>query len=446
MKMPNSVFNRKIIQTILMLAALPAAWFYRVPLMQILSLFGNPQAIADYLRGLGLVGPVMLSVLLLVQLFVAFIPGQALVMAAGYIYGAKTTIIVVAVTGILGSQLVFWLSRKFGRPSIFRFAPQSLIEKWDHIAGDRGPLFYFFMFVFPFVPSDMMCYVAGLGKISGKRFFVANFAGRLLSTIAITLIGVYGFHPPIEFWVLFIGCLGLLWVAWAIYDGVFRRIPSQHELARRLGLILSNAYRNVLGIRYSVCGLEHLPRGPKILAANHPGASDTLLLPPIFEEQVTGLAEEGQFKNPIVGWILTHSGHIPVRAKNPEEAFDLSSQALLGGKTILIFPEGTLNPEYKEIRAKSGAVRLSLKTGAPIIPVGIYVPRKDTLNLRWYSKNGRGHGGRFQFRGQYSVQIGRPWRPGETKANDQNPLQVHELTRRLMNQIYCLIEQAKHED
>src|SRR5262249_12391461 len=149
-------------------------------------------------------------------------PGQALALAAGYIYGAPTAIAVTASSAILGSQLVFWLSRKYGQPFIYRFAPRSMIDRWDRLAGDRGPLFYFFMFVLPFLPSDMMCYVAGLGKISGRQFLIANFSGRLLSAIAITLIGSYKFHPPLGFWILLVGSIGLLAIARGIYNRSFQ--------------------------------------------------------------------------------------------------------------------------------------------------------------------------------------------------------------------------------
>jgi len=150
-----------------------------------------------------------------------------LVAASGYVYGAPLTIAIVSVSGVLGSQLAFLLARKYGRPLIYRLASKETIDKWDKIAGNRGPLFYFFMFVLPFVPSDMMCYVGGLGKISARRFFVANLIGRVWSATEVALIGSYGFHPPAVFWVLFALSLVALYVAWLIYDRSFP--PTKHN-------------------------------------------------------------------------------------------------------------------------------------------------------------------------------------------------------------------------
>lgn len=196
-------------------------WRFYVPLISALKWFSDLDAIVDAIQHSGLWGPVILFLLIQVQLFVAFIPGHALVAASGYVYGAPLTIAIVSVSGVLGSQLAFLLARKYGRPLIYRLASKETIEKWDKIAGNRGPLFYFFMFVLPFVPSDMMCYVGGLGKISARRFFVASLIGRVWSATEVALIGSFGFKPPMIFWVLLALSLIALYAAWLIYDRSF---------------------------------------------------------------------------------------------------------------------------------------------------------------------------------------------------------------------------------
>jgi len=193
-------------------------WYNYVFIFNSIAIFWDRDALLAYLQGFGIWGPVMIFLLILIQLFIAMLPGQVLVAASGYIYGAPLTILIVSISGIFGSQLVFLLARKYGRPLIYKFASPEAIEKWNKIAGDRGTLFYFFMFVLPFVPSDMMCYVAGLGKISAKDFFVANFIGRIWSTTEIAIMGAYGLQPPLGFWVLFILSLAGLYAGWLIYN------------------------------------------------------------------------------------------------------------------------------------------------------------------------------------------------------------------------------------
>lgn len=419
-------------------------WQYRASLSDALHALGNWQTAVSYLKRFGTLGPAVLFIIILAQVFIAFIPGHAFVVASGYIYGAQVTILVVATSAILGSETAFWLARKYGRPLIYRLASPTTIERWDKLAGNRGGLFYFFSLVLPFVPNDLMCYVAGLGRVSGRQFLAANVAGRMLATTAVTLVGVYKFHPPIGFWLLVAGCLGILSISWGFYINAFDVFRSKRDFAHACGSWVMNAYRSFFGIQVQVHGLENLPAGPKILAANHPCASDALLLPPIFEERITALAEAGQFDTLFVGWILTHAGHIPVHAGRPLEAFENASRALAQGKTLLVFPEGTLSPECNGCKARSGAVRLSLRHNVPIIPIGIDVAGSDTVNLRWHSR-GRGHGGRFQFRGVYSVRIGRAWYPGQKQAGPPKRLEVHEMTRRLMGQIYLLVRETARE-
>ena len=222
MKSLAILLNLKTLRLFSILVSLLVMWHYRIPLAEMMAALNDWKAIATYIEGYGVLGPVMLFLLVLAQVFVAFIPGHALIVASGYIYGATVTILVVATSAIVGSELAFWLARKYGRRLIYRLASPAAIERWDHLAGNRGAGFYFFTFVLPFLPSDLMCYVAGLGKISHRRFLVANIAGRLLSTIAMTLIGAFKFRPPLGFWLVFFGTLAILYIVWGIQNNSFK--------------------------------------------------------------------------------------------------------------------------------------------------------------------------------------------------------------------------------
>jgi len=211
------VRNLKAVRGVLVLIGLLGAWGYRVPLWHAVSIFGDPQAISDFLQQYKSYGLVILSLLMLAQVFLALIPGQALMIASGYLYGAPMTIAVVATTTILGSQLAFWLARRCGRPLIDKLTSPKVMERWDRLAGNCGPGFFFLTFLLPVFPSDMMCYVAGLGKVSPKGFFAANFAGRLLGAIAFTLFGAFGFRPPLWFWIAVASGLVIILSSWIIY-------------------------------------------------------------------------------------------------------------------------------------------------------------------------------------------------------------------------------------
>jgi uncharacterized membrane protein YdjX (TVP38/TMEM64 family) len=189
---------------------------YRQELVAYLQIITDQQAVSAYLKEFGLLGPVVLSVLLIAQVFVAVIPGHALIVASGYIYGTLGLAVVIFST-VLGSQIAFWMSRRYGRQFIYRVAPPQVISQWEKTGRYQGTVFYFLTFVLPIFPSDLMCYVAGLSVISPRRFFMANLTGRTCCALFLALIGIYGLKPPVWFWVLALICITNFYSGWAIY-------------------------------------------------------------------------------------------------------------------------------------------------------------------------------------------------------------------------------------
>ncbi|WP_460744607.1 lysophospholipid acyltransferase family protein [Mariniluteicoccus endophyticus] len=86
------------------------------------------------------------------------------------------------------------------------------------------------------------------------------------------------------------------------------------------------------------------------------------------------LAKEQIFKVPGLGWVATNAGQIMVRRGGPQAAQSVEAavEAVNAGKTVSIYPEGTITADPLEwpMTPKSGAARIALATGAPVIPVG----------------------------------------------------------------------------
>jgi len=205
--------TKNIIIAIVLLAVIV---FYRQPISNLLHIISDQEAVSAYLQGYGVWGPVVLFILMVAQVFVAIIPGHALMVTAGYVYG-MTGLFVIIVSTILGSQIAFFIARQYGRNLIYKLASSQIIERWDGMARNQGVMFYFFAFVLPIFPSDLMCYIAGLGKISARRFLIANALGRTVVAIGITIIGMYGLNPPLAFWLIFIGGMLALFIGWFVF-------------------------------------------------------------------------------------------------------------------------------------------------------------------------------------------------------------------------------------
>jgi 1-acyl-sn-glycerol-3-phosphate acyltransferase len=188
-----------------------------------------------------------------------------------------------------------------------------------------------------------------------------------------------------------------------------------------------------------VAGNMSLPSGPKIIAMNHTPGCDPLYLPFVLEETPHFLLQDGLFAIPIIGRMLKETEQIPVYrgTEKAKDAKELACSMLREGKTIAIFPEGKDVLRGQRISARTGAVRMSIETGAPIIPLGLYAPPQylTTLNFNW---QGSHRSGAWQFTGKSYLRFGRPWKPSAHSD-------IHAQTNELMDLIYALVIEAERE-
>jgi 1-acyl-sn-glycerol-3-phosphate acyltransferase len=131
-----------------------------------------------------------------------------------------------------------------------------------------------------------------------------------------------------------------------------------------------------LGIRFSAKGVENIPReGGAILAMNHIGYLDfaligTCALP--VKRYVRFMAKRELFDNKIAGPLLRGMHHISVDRSSGSASFVTALRALRSGEIVGIFPEGTISVSFELKEFKSGAVRLAVGGGVPIIPVAVW--------------------------------------------------------------------------
>ncbi|MBY8875123.1 1-acyl-sn-glycerol-3-phosphate acyltransferase [Micromonospora sp. PLK6-60] len=135
-----------------------------------------------------------------------------------------------------------------------------------------------------------------------------------------------------------------------------------------------------LAFRPHVEGLEHIPAtGGAIFASNHLSVADELLLGTVVPrhlafwakaEYFTGTGLKGGFSK----FVLTGLGAIPVERAGGRaalSAFDAAIPVLKAGDLVAVYPEGTRSPDGRLYRGRTGAARLAVAAGVPIIPVGV---------------------------------------------------------------------------
>ncbi|MCB8967597.1 MAG: TVP38/TMEM64 family protein [Ardenticatenaceae bacterium] len=205
---------KRLLQATAVLIALALLWWLREPLIAILQVVRDREAVAAYLQQFGLLAPLLLGIVLVLQVIVAAIPGHALMIGGGYVYNFAFAFTISLTATVLGSQLAFLLARWAGRPLVERLAPVNLLDKWYDMSAQKGMLFFMFAFMLPIFPSDVMNYVAGLSSLSPRRFFIANLLGRFPGVMLMTAIGAYGFQLSLGVWIGIAIATIIMFIAW----------------------------------------------------------------------------------------------------------------------------------------------------------------------------------------------------------------------------------------
>lgn len=173
------------------------------------------------------------------------------------------------------------------------------------------------------------------------------------------------------------------------------------------GRSLSRVYAKLL-LRRQTFKNQQLPKGAKIFAVNHPSTLDPIYVMGSIKEPVHALLTENVFKIFGLSRLITWAGHVRVAASQRQQAFDQAVKLLQTNRSILIFPEGTVSQQSEKVeQLRTGAIRMALATGAPIIPLGIYL---DPSRVKHTSIKIKGKLERFVWyrRGAYVISYGKP--------------------------------------
>ena len=187
--------------------------------------------------------------------------------------------------------------------------------------------------------------------------------------------------------------------------------------------------------RVTVEGLEHVPTdGPLILAANHISNADPPLvacwLTPALDRPVHWMAKAEALEWPVAGWFMRQNGAFGIhRGAADTEAFRLARSVLDDGRVLGTFPEGTRSPMGALQVAKDGVTLLALRTGAPILPIGVagtdrFWPRGRTL---------------WRIGGRISLRVGEPFVLERETGPDGRRESLEDVTTRLMVRIAELL-------
>lgn len=189
-----------------------------------------------------------------------------------------------------------------------------------------------------------------------------------------------------------------------------------------------------LDIQFHFEGQENLPRkGGAVLASNHVSYLDFAFIGTgalHLKRYIRFMAKKGAFDNKIAGPLLRGMKHISVDRENGGASFVTALRALRDGEIVGIFPEATISTSFEIKGMKSGAVRLAMGAGVPVIPVVI-----------WGSQRIWTKGMPKDFR-RKSVPVHIVYGPAMTFAKDENLEAAETLLRNKMIEMLHKLQQS----
>ena len=192
-------------------------------------------------------------------------------------------------------------------------------------------------------------------------------------------------------------------------------------------------------------GGENIPKnGPVLIVSNHISYLDALVLAHFLYKNGRAarfLGKESLFRAPIIGRIISEAGQVPVHRESDgaSDAIESAVKLLELGHCVGVYPEGTLTRDENlwPMVAKTGAARIAIKSGAPVIPVAQwgdqnFIPRYST-KIGWYKRH------------KVSMVAGKPIDLSKWHDKADDPAAMKEATAHIMREITKLLEGIRRE-
>jgi 1-acyl-sn-glycerol-3-phosphate acyltransferase len=192
-------------------------------------------------------------------------------------------------------------------------------------------------------------------------------------------------------------------------------------------------FRRYLQVR--ITGEPYMPvRGPAVLAANHISNLDPFLIGCVLHSAhpVAFMAKQELFALRPLAFLMRSWGGFPVdRSKKDAGALRTALSVLRAGEILGMFPEGTRSTTDQMEELRTGAVRLALRVGAPLIPVGL-----------WGTNKALPPGGRLPRRAKIGIAFGPHLTFAGAVAGRPTPAEIEEYSHRLQAAIRAQIQTA----
>lgn len=195
----------------------------------------EPEKFREWIDSFGAYGYLVFLGMMVLQVFVAIIPGEPLEIVAGYAFGMIEGTLLCMAGAFIGSMLVFMFVRKFGVKAVEIFFPMEKINsiKFLHNAKKRDTLI-FIIFLLPGTPKDLLCYFVGLTDIKLSTWMIITSIARIPSIVTSTIGGNALGVKNYVFAIIMLGVtLAISAVGLLIYKAITKRNQRREGMAKK---------------------------------------------------------------------------------------------------------------------------------------------------------------------------------------------------------------------
>lgn len=219
------VYILAIIIFIAFMAAI--TWFVGRPMVELAE---DPEAFRAWVDASGIMGRILFVGMVVLQVVVAFIPGEPIELAAGYAFGFWEGSLLTLAGFLIGSWLVFALVRRFGIKLVEVFFSKNKLEEIKFLQNPKKTkVISLLLMLIPGTPKDMLSYFAGLTKLTTFEWLTIVVLGRLPSLITSTITGAAAGEKNYLLSAISLGVTLLITLAGILY---YRRLTKQEREAQ----------------------------------------------------------------------------------------------------------------------------------------------------------------------------------------------------------------------
>jgi uncharacterized membrane protein YdjX (TVP38/TMEM64 family) len=150
----------------------------------------NQLRFSEFVSELGVWGPLLLLIIQILQVFIAFIPGEPIEIIAGLMYGAWGGLVLCLAGILISTVTIYYTVRKIGRKKLSAIYKKEENLKYSFLfKAENVTYLVFVLFLIPGTPKDILTYLCPFTKIKPSHYFIISTFARIPSILSSTAVG-----------------------------------------------------------------------------------------------------------------------------------------------------------------------------------------------------------------------------------------------------------------